>query len=247
MRRLRALVVVALASVLVTGCRESEGERVRRTVEDFTAALAGGDGAAACEQLAEAGVSELLLAALRAGVPATALDAPTVDHCAVIAGRLGEDAAGLADLRRVPVTRTLLEGDIATVETDAGSYELEELDGRWRLTRFDPLAAALAGEAAPVRPVSVTIARPKLAEPALGRALAGRTREDTVEITATLDPKDARVRIDASAGARVRHSEARDGRLRAELELRRGRNEIRLSASAPGRTDTELAIRITRE
>ncbi|MDP8909346.1 MAG: hypothetical protein M3N47_09585, partial [Chloroflexota bacterium] len=100
---------MVLTALLLTSCGESEGGQVRRTVDEFTAALARGDGAAACERLAEAGVSELLLAAVRAYVPATGLEEPTVDRCAVIAERLAEDATGLAELRQVPTTRTLLE------------------------------------------------------------------------------------------------------------------------------------------
>lgn len=238
---------MVLTALVLAGCGESEGGQVRRTVDEFTAALARGDGAAACERLAEAGVSELLLAAVRADVPATGLEEPTVDRCAVIAERLAEDATGLPELRKVPTTRTLLEGDVATVETDAGSYELEEVGGRWRLTRFEPVAAVLAGEAAPVRPVGLTIARPELSEPALGPALAGRTRKETVELTATVEPEVARVRVEPSPGTRVRNLDVRDGRVRAELDLQRGRNEVLLTASAPGHTDTELAVRMTRE
>ena len=247
MRRPSSLMLLALAALVLSGCGDSDGGQVRRTADQFTAALVRGDGTAACERLAEAGVSELLLIALRAEVPATALDEPAVDHCAVIAERLAADANGLADLQDVPVTRTLLEGDVATVETHAGSYELEEINGRWRLTRFDPVATVLAGRPAPVRPVSVTIARPQLADPALGSALAGTTRKKTVELTASMEPKDARVQIAPSTGTRVRRLEARDGRVRAELELQRGRNEVLLSASTPGRASTELAVRITRE
>ena len=247
MRRPRALVILALAAVLLTGCRESEEERVRRTVDEFTAALVSGEGAAACERLAEAGVAELLLAALRADMPAMVLDEPTVDKCAVIAKRLSEEATALADLRQVGVTRTLLKGDLATVETEAGPYELEEVDGRWRLTRFDPAADVLSGRSAPVRPVSLSIARPELSEPALGRALAGRTDKDRLELTGSVDPEDARVRIEPSAGTRVKRAEVRDGRFRVELELQRGHNEVRLAASAPGHAETELAVRITRE
>lgn len=240
---------MVLSALLLTGCAESEseGERVRRTVDEFTAALARGDGAAACERLAEAGVSELLLAAVRADVPGTALEDPTVDRCAVIAERLTSGATGLAALRQVPFNRTLLEGDAATVETDAGSYELEEVGDRWLLARFEPVSAVLAGGDAPVRPVGLTVARPELSEPALGATLAGRTRKETVELTATVEPEHARVRIEPAPGTRVRGLEVRDGRLRAELDLRLGPNEVLLSASAPGRADTELAVRITRE
>ena len=247
MRRPRWLVATALTALLVTGCGQSEGGQVRQTVDEFTAALARGDGAAACERLAEAGVSELLLVAVRADVATTGLEEPRVDRCALIAERLAADATGLAELREAATARTLVEGDLATVETDAGAYELEEVEGRWRLTRFDPVSAVLAGGAAPVRPVGLTIARPELSEPALGPALAGRTRKETVELTATFEPDDARIRIEPSPGTRVRRFEADDGRVRAELDLRRGLNQILLSASAPGRSDTEIAIRITRE
>lgn len=247
MKRRNRLAALALSALVLAGCRESEGELARRTVDEFTAALVRGDGTAACDRLAEAGVSELLLAALQADLRTTGLDAPTVDRCAVIARDLAEDAPELSRLRRAHITRTLLEGDVATVDTDAGAYELEEVRGRWRLTRFEPVAAVLAGRAAPVKPVFLTIVRPELPEPALGKALAGRTRDETVELTGTFAPADAGVTIDAAPGTRVRSSEVRDGRLRVEIELRRGHNEILLVASAPGRADTELAVRLTRE
>ena len=241
------LAAVALTALAFAGCRESEGEVARRTVDEFTAALVRGDGTSACARLAEAGVSELLFTALEADSRTTRLNATAGDHCAVIARELAEGATGLSDVRYARVTRTLLEGDVATVETDAGPYELEEVRGRWRLTRFAPVAAVLAGRASPVSPVSLTIARPDLSEPALGNALAGHTRKDDVELTGTFAPADARVAIEPSPGTRVRKAEARDGRLRVELGLRRGDNDIRIVASAPGHTDTELAVRLTRE
>lgn len=247
MTRPSRLVVLALTALVLAGCRDGEGERVRRTVEDFNAALVRGDGLAACDQLAEAGVSELLLTALEAGLRPPDIDAPAVDRCAAIAGQLAADASGRSELRHLPINRTLLEGDRATVETDAGAYELEEVRGHWRLTRFEPAAAVLAGRPVPVLPVTLTVGRPELPEPALGKALAGRTRKETVELTATFAPPDARVEVDAAPGTRVKSLQARDGRLKAELELRRGRNEVLLSASAPGRADTELAVRLTRE
>lgn len=247
MKRRSRLATLALAVLALAGCRESDAELARRTVDEFTAALVRGEGTAACDRLAEAGVSELLLVALQADLRETRLGATTVDRCAVIARELAEDAPELSRIRDARVSRTLLEGDVATVETDAGAYELEEVHGRWRVTRFEPVAAVLAGLPAPVRPVSLTIARPELSEPALGKALAGHTRDETVELTGTFTPADARVTIEHAPGTRVHSAEVGDGRLRVELRLRRGHNQIRLLASAPGRADTELAVRLTRE
>lgn len=248
MRRPSLLFAAAIAALALTGCRPSEADLVRGTVEEFTAALSHGNGALACEQLGEAGMSELLLTALRAGVSGSGLEAAHVDRCAVIADRLAaREPSRLAEVSESRITRTILEGDTATVETAAGAYELEETQGRWRLTRFEPVATVLAGHPVPEEPVSVVIARPELSEPALGRTSAGRTRSDSVELSATFEPSDAEVRIEPSSGTVVRRLETGDGRLTAELGLRRGRNEVVLVASAPGRADKEVAVRITRD
>ena len=242
--RLPALVLLVLALV---GCRESEGERARRTVESFIAALVRGDGSAACAHLGEAGVSELLLTALQADLDPIGLDAATVDRCALITRELAAEAPELSRLRDVGVNRTLLEGDLATVETDAGAYELEESQGEWRLTSFAPVAAILSGRPAPLRPVSLAIARPELSEPALGPSVAGSTRDASLELTGTVAPANARVEVQSTSGTRVRSVDVRDGRFRLELELRRGSNEVVLAASAPGHADTALAVRLTRK
>ena len=238
------LVVIAL---LAGGCRDNEGERAERAVRELVGALERGDGRAACDRLSEAGISELLLAGIREGVPASGLEAPTADRCALVARRLAEGARGLGELRRAATTRVLLEGDRATVETRAGAYEVEERDGRWHVARLEPVVRVLTGGPADEHPVGITVVRPKLAEPALGPALAGRTDKASIELTGTLEPEDARLQIEPSPGTEVRRVEARDGRFRVELELQRGHNEVLLGARAPGRAPTELAVRLTRE
>ena len=246
----RSALVTVVAAALTAGCgdRPSEGERAVQEVREFVGALERADGRAACERLAEAGVSELLLVALRGDVSTAGLEQPRDDRCAVIARRLAEGTSGLDELRRAPVTRTLIEGDRATVETEAGPYEAEEgRDGRWRVARFEPVARALAGRPASERPVGLVLVRPKLREPALGPAVAGRVKQASIELTGTLEPQDARLEATPSPGTRVGRVEARDGRFRVKLDLRRGPNEVLLTARAPGRAPTELAVRPTRE
>ncbi|HEV2774441.1 MAG TPA: hypothetical protein VGV90_02510 [Solirubrobacteraceae bacterium] len=95
-----------------------------------------------------------------------------------------------------------IEGDTAAVRTDAGAYEAREVDGRWRVARLDPAIAVLTGGAPKRRPVHLTIVRPKLEEPALGAALAGRSDDADTEISGSLDPDDASVRV-VRAGPRA--------------------------------------------
>jgi hypothetical protein len=97
------------------------------------------------------------------------------------------------------------------------------------------------GGPADEHPVGITVVRPKLREPALGPARAGRTGEASIALTGTLEPEAARLDAEPSPGTRVRRVEARDGRFRVELALRPGRNEVLLRARAPGRAPTELA------
>ncbi len=162
--------------------------------------------------------------------------------CSGMYGRVAARVPGMS-----AVTRVLLEGDRATVETRAGAYEVEERDGRWQVARLEPVVRVLAGGPADEHPVGMTVVRPRLAEPALGPALAGRTDKASIELTGTLEPEDARLEAEPSPGTRVRRVEARDGRFRVELDLRPGRNEVLLRARAPGRAPTELAVRLTRE
>ncbi|MBW3653402.1 MAG: helix-turn-helix domain-containing protein [Actinobacteria bacterium] len=54
MRRPDALLVVALAALALGGCRGDDGERAIAAVHEFVGALQRGDGAAACDRLAEA-------------------------------------------------------------------------------------------------------------------------------------------------------------------------------------------------
>ena len=69
-------------------------------------------------------------------------------------------------------------------------------------SRLDPAIAVLTGGAPKCRPVHLTIVRPKLEEPALGAALAGRSDDADTEISGSLDPDDASVRV-VRAGPRA--------------------------------------------
>lgn len=248
MGRPRSLIIIAVVAVSIGGCRDDDSTRAVDAVHEFLRALERADGAAACHRLAEAGVSELLLGAVRANVDAGGLDASGAEHCAIVAARLANGAQDrVAQLRRSPVTAVALEGDTAGVRTDAGAYEAREVDGRWRVARLDPVIAVLTGGSAPKRrPVHLTIVRPKLDEPALGAALAGRTDEAEIEISGAVEPGHASVRVVRAFGARVRSVVSRDGRLRIRVALRRGTNRLLLEASAPGREAIELAVKLTR-
>ena len=80
MRHRRSLIIIALAAVAIGGCRDEDSTRAVDAVHEFLSALERADGASACHRLAEAGVSELLLAAVRADVDAEGLDAPSAEH-----------------------------------------------------------------------------------------------------------------------------------------------------------------------
>ena len=243
MRR-RAAALATLVAVVGAGCGEAGGERATEAVRGFVAALERGDGRAACDRLTERGIAELLLAAVRAGTRGEGLDAPAADRCALVAARLAARSDRLAGLRRSPVGVVRIEGDRATVETRAGAYELEERSGRWRLSRFAPVARVLTGEPAVGEPVHVAVVRPKLREPALGATLAGRADDEVAELSGTLDPADAGLKVQPSGATGVTSVEARDGRFRVRLELVRGHNLVVLTAHAPGRRRTELAVRL---
>ena len=247
MKRPRSLIIIAVAAFLIGGCRDDDGTQAADAVHEFLGALERADGAAACHRLAEAGVSELLLGAVRANVDAEGLDAPGAEHCAIVAARLANGAQDrVARLRVSPVTDVAVEGDTAAVRTNAGAYEAREVDGRWRLARLDPVIAVLTGGAPTRRPVHLTIVRPRLEEPALGAAVAGRTDDAQVEISGSLEPGDASVRVVRASGARVRSVESRDGRFRIRVALQRGTNRLLLEASAPDREPIELAVNLTR-
>lgn len=247
MRRPSCLIIIALAAVSIGACRDDDSTRAVDAVREFVSALQRKDGAAACRRLAEAGVSELLLAAVRANVDAEGLDAPGAEHCAIIATRLANGVQDrMAHLRRSPVTGVTVEGDTAAVRTDTGAYEARELDGRWRVERLDPVIAVLTGGAPKRRPVHLTIVRPKLDEPALGAGLAGRTDDADVELSGSLEPGDASVRVVRALGAGVRSVESRDGRFRIRVALQRGTSRLLLKASAPGREPVELSVKLTR-
>jgi hypothetical protein len=247
MRRPRNLILIAMAAVAIGGCRADDTTRAADAVHGFLSALERADGAAACHRLAEAGVSELLLGAVRANVAAEGLGAPGAEHCAIIAARLASGVRDqVAQLRRSPVADVAVDGETATVRTDAGAYEAREVDGRWRVARLDPVLTVLAGGAPERRPVHLTIVRPRLDEPALGAALAGRTDEAQIEISGSVEPGDASVRVVRALGARLHSVVSRDGRFQIRVALRRGTNRLLLEASAPARETIELAVTLTR-
>lgn len=246
MRRPSSLLLIVLVAATIGGCREDDSDRAVSAVREFVGALERGDGRAACDRLAEAGVSELLLAAVRARIDPSGLDKPGAQRCAIVARRLADDATDLlSQLRRSPVTSTTIEGDLAVVRTHAGAYEAQEVDGRWRLARLDPVVAAVTPGAPARRPVHLTVVRPKLEQPALGAALAGPADDATVEVSGSLEPAGASLRAVGSSGARVERVEARDGRFRVSAVLQPGRNGLLLHADAPGRDPTDVSIELT--
>jgi hypothetical protein len=125
------------------------------------------------------GTSELLLSAVRARVDPDVLDAPGGEPCATVAARLAKGREGrLAQLRRSPITGATLGGDTATVRTDAGAYGAREVDGRWRVSRFDAVTAVL------------------------GRVLVDGRRRRTIEVdgerrdvTLSIDPREQSQRV----------------------------------------------------
>ena len=243
MRR-RAAALATLLAVAGAGCGEADGERAVEAVHRFVAALERGDGQMACDRLTDRGMAELLLAAVHTRTRTDGLDAPAANCCSLLAARLAARSGRLAGLRRSRVGAVRIEGDRATVETRAGAYELEERDGRWRLSRFAPVARVLAGEPAASEPVHLAVVRPKLREPALGATLAGRADDDVAELSGTLEPANAGLEEQSLGATRVTRVEARDGRFRVRLELARGHNVVVLTAHAPGRRRTALAVRL---
>ena len=247
MGRPRALLMSALAALSIGGCRNDDSERAIAGVEDFVGALETGNGALACNRLAESGVSELLLVAVRARIDASGLDAPGAKRCEIVARRVSRGAEGrLSELRRSAVTGAVLEGDRGSVRTEAGAYEVKEVNGRWRLARFDPVVAALA-RGSTSRPVHLTVVRPKLEEPALGPSLSGRTENATAEIKGSIEPPDASLKVIRASGARVKSVHSRDARFRIRLALRRGRNRLLIRADAPRRDPIEVSIELERD
>lgn len=247
MRLPRALLIIVLAVPSIGGCQDDDSKRAIAAVGDFVGALAAGDEALACNRLAEAGVSELLLAAVRGRVDPSGLDAPGAKRCEIVAQRLSDGAESrLSELRRSPVTGVVLEGDRASVRTEEGAYEAEEVDGRWRLTRFDPVVAVLTPGSARRRPVHLTVVRPKLEEPSLGTSLSGRTEDATVDINGSIEPPDASLKVVRASGARVKSVQSRDARFRIRVALQRGRNRILMRADAPRRDPIELAVELSR-
>jgi hypothetical protein len=242
-RREAVLGLVLLCVLAAAGCRPAQSDRAVEATRAFLGGLARADGPAVCERLTEAGVSELLLLALEHRVPFAPADAPAPDTCARIAERLPVD--GVASMLRSPVSRVVLHGDKATVETEAGSYEAEERDGRWRVSRFDPVAQALRGTVAPA-PVALTVVRPDLERPSLGPSVAGETTDAELELTGTLAPATARLDVSSRAGGAVEEVAARDGRFSVRVPLRPGENLFVLTATAPGRDPSEIGVLIRR-
>ena len=238
------LLFVLVAALALGGCRDADEELAVGAVREFVGALERGDGRSACARLSEAGMSELLLTAVRART-LVALEDTGADRCAAVASGLARRAVGLAALRRSPVSAVRVEGDRATVETRAGAYEAEERDGRWLVGAFEPVAEALAGVPPPGEPVHLSVVRPRLTEPALGPVAAGRADDGVAELTGTLEPADAVLEARASGGTRVERVEARDGRFRVRLRLRRGHNDVVLTARAAGRAPIERIVRLT--
>ena len=246
MKRPRAMLLAALAAVSMGGCRDDDSERAIGAVEDFVGELAAMDGTLACNRLSEAGVSELLLASVRVRIDASGLDATGAKRCEIVERRVSRGAEGrLAELRRSAVTGVVLEGDRASVRTEAGAYEVEEVDGHWRLTRFDPVVSALT-RGSPSRLVHLTVVRPKLEEPALGPSLSGRTEDATTEIKGSIEPPDASLKVVRASGARVKSVHTRDGRFRIRVALQRGRNRLLIRADAPGRDPIEVSVELAR-
>jgi hypothetical protein len=120
MRRSAAL-VVAVAVLAAGGCGRDDTQLAEQSVRGLIAAMERADGRAACDRLSQTGVSELLAAAVRRGTGAEPLDAADVDHCAVVAARVASGADGLERLRLSPVGDVSVEGDRATVRTQAGA------------------------------------------------------------------------------------------------------------------------------
>lgn len=248
MRRSAAALAITACLALV-GCGEpTDGERAGAAVRSMLQALQAHDGAAACDHLTQRGISELLAAAVRAGTSAPAVGDPRTDTCARVAEATSRTATtGLSTLATAPVTRIMLDGDSAAIETHAGAYEAKEIDGRWRVDRLGPVVDVLAGDPPPSRPAHLTIVRPKLSEPAVGHALAGRTSDSTLELSGRIDPEDAQLDVDTLEGTTAEAVEARDGRFKVKLALRPGSNHVLLTLTAPGRQRSELAVRILRD
>jgi hypothetical protein len=245
MKRRETVLAVLLCALAAAGCRPAQSDRAAEATRAFLAALDRGDGAAVCERLTEAGVSELLLLALEHRVAFEPADARAPDTCARIAERL--PVGGVDILLRSPVSRVVLHGDRATVETEAGSYEAEERDGQWRVSRLNPVARALRGAGAPVPPVAVTVVSPDLTRPSLGPSVAGESTAAELELTGTVAPPAARVQARSLAGGSVERVAAGDGRFRIRLALRPGENSFALTATAPGREAAEIGVLIRRK
>ena len=243
-RRSAVLAALAALALLAGGCRSSQPERATAAVHGFLDALAAGDGAAACDHLAESGVSELLLLALEHDVSAEEALRRGPDACAVIAEQLPVREAATA-LRRAAVSDVLLHGSKATVVTDGGAFEAEEREGSWRVARFEPLAAG-GDLSPPARAATLAVVSPHFSRPALGAALAHETPDAAIEVTGVMRPPGARFSAEPLAGGQIERAQGADGRFRVELALRPGVNTFLLRAEAPGHEPAEATLRVHR-
>jgi hypothetical protein len=129
MRAWRVLVppIVALAATL-SGCGESNREKIESALKGFDSALAEGDGAKACEFLSESARAEIA----RRG------------DCAQLAAGLSRPGRRIARevkaLGSAEVSTVTVEGTVATARVQApGGYPprsvgLEEAEGKWKIS-----------------------------------------------------------------------------------------------------------------
>jgi hypothetical protein len=244
--RSAAAVVLAACALAAAGCTERDAAGAETAVRDFLAAVERGDGERACRRLTEAGVAELLLAARQGRSAAPPSEPGPRPACAHVVEGVPAERRRLGALRRAPVERSIVEGDRATVETAAGSYELEEVRGSWRVSRFAPAARVLRGDDRRERPVLLRTVRPAFTDPALGESAATETDDEELEIHGAVEPPDARVGARLLRGGTLERITAGDGRWRLRLRPARGDNAVALTARAPGRSDATLVLRVRR-
>jgi len=120
-------VVAVGAVVMLTG--ESDEDQIRSTVEEFTTAVGDGDGETACEQLTSEEQDFV------AGISTSG------SECQHGANALTEQASTAgADLDSLAIDRVDIDGGSAVVgfEDDASTFELERLDGDWKISDLTP-------------------------------------------------------------------------------------------------------------
>lgn len=111
-RRVAAVIAALAAGHLAAGCGDSEEDRVRAEVEEFTAAVEARDSERICAALSP----ELFL-----GVPC--------DETILIFARPPNAAGG-------DVVAVEVEGETATAELERGSLTLEQVDGEWKVAEL---------------------------------------------------------------------------------------------------------------